>query len=952
MKSLNLLITLMLLLFLLTSCSKSSNPLTPGQMELNGSDENPVVVADSQMPVNPYRGVFGAWEVNVDVENLTAEIIPARNAQVIGDIYDADLLQFLTVSPCANCIRITKIAIEDWYLEMDVGIKHPFDNITARPDLHGFDVRLMFIYGDWTDEITGINVMLPDGSEVVADVPINTLVNADGFTSHFDSIVTDERYFIGGSDVLGNINPFLRYFQDNTVSEFDPHAPSGQNVMPVGSAFETRTAQLSSWGCEGLKLYLVADVAYGHSATYLNRPDPQYYLPEFHRTEPWRIEYWNENNNLDGANPASTADIMVQVFDWQHGATVDPDYPNPDNLSGISQSSNVSQLELLLPALQDDPIIVDTPESGTGTPQDPLTYRLQVTNEKGSNYTFWSGLLAVRDELYGQTGRMPIPVLPAGFPYDTEDILDYTYYNLVYVNNPNSASYYGLNINGELDIDNDDLYAQYVNTILRPRFFMDPGGKRFQYRWDYDYDGITFDDDGGGNPSPRIEFTEGGIHNVGLRIRTNSVPPREYIYTIPITVNGTVFEGDIDSTVMEKKDCTSYNRSAAIGWSSDYYYCAFTSEATTIKRDVWLAVYNTSTGLFTSHNLTSALSVDCSHPAITVIEDGEHDRVVVVFNIINGLGEWHFYSTWGNLDGSNFLGAHITSLGTTRVINAYADTVYQYEKIFAYYWSTPNPFIEGNIEIAYSSDYGESWNIHPTLIESASKCKFAPIVVYSTREPRTYVMWEDCRDSGTNGTDLYIARSYLGLNFETPINISNFIGDVDEKDPEAVACSSKIAIAYLADPDGVGNDEVWVKLLDVYDELYVDFKVGYASATVDCLRPSIGMAVDNKMAVAYLSYNTVSEELTSYVSELESYGGFFDLRQWPIYSESAGTIDSTGISYNYGPGVICRSLLKNDAYETFAIWTGYNHGSEKVTTPFTMYFGDIEGISVIRNGDI
>jgi len=190
----------------------------------------------------------------------------------------------------------------------------------------------MFIYGDWTDEITGINVMLPDGSEVVADVPINTLVNADGFTSHFDSIVTDERYFIGGSDVLGNINPFLRYFQDNTVSEFDPHAPSGQNVMPVGSAFETRTAQLSSWGCEGLKLYLVADVAYGHSATYLNRPDPQYYLPEFHRTEPWRIEYWNENNNLDGANPASTADIMVQVFDWQHGATVDPDYPNPDNL--------------------------------------------------------------------------------------------------------------------------------------------------------------------------------------------------------------------------------------------------------------------------------------------------------------------------------------------------------------------------------------------------------------------------------------------------------------------------------------------------------------------------------------------------------------------------------------------------------------------------------------------
>jgi hypothetical protein len=939
---------MMLLLFLLTSCSKSSTPLTPDQMEPNGTDENPVVVADSQIPVNPHRGVFGAWEVNVDVENLTAEIIPARNAHAIGDIYDADLLQFLTVSPCANCIRITRIAIEDWYLEMDVGIKHPFDNITARPDLHGFDVRLIFMYGEWTEELTGINVMLPDGSEEVAVIPNNTLVNADGFTSHFDSIVTDERYFVGGSDVVGNMNPYLRYFRDNATGEFDPHAPLGQNVMPVGSAFETRTAQLGSWGWDGLRLYMVADVAYGHSATYLNRPDPQYYLPEFHRTEPWRIEYWNENNNLDGADPASTADVMIQVFDWQHGATVDPDYPNPDNLSGISQSSNVSQLELLLPALQDDPIIVDTPESGTGTPQDPLTYRLQVTNEKGNNYTYCAGLLAVRDELYGQTGRMPIPVLPAGFPYDTEDILDYTCYSLVYLNNPNSNNDY----DGEIYIQDDDLYARYGNTTIRPQFFMDPGGKRFQYRWDYDYDGITFDDDGGGNPSPSIEFTEGGIHNVGLRIRTNSKPAREYIYTIPITVNGTVFEGDIDSTVMEKKDCTSYNRSAAIGWSSDYYYCAFTSEASPIKRDVWLAVYDFSTGLFTSQNLTAALSVDCFHPAITVIEDGEHDRVVVVFNIINGLSEWHLYSTWGNLDGSNFLGAHITPLGTTRIINAFADTVFQYDKIFAYYWSTPNPFMEGNIEIAYSGDYGETWNIHPTLIDNGSKQKFEPIVVYSTREPRTYVIWEDCRDSVTNGTDLYIARSWLGLNFEPVVNISNFIGDVDEQEPEAVAHGSKIAITYLADPDGVGNSEVWVKLLDVYDELYVDFKVGYASATVDCLRPSIGMAVDNKMAVAYLSYDTGSEELTSYVRELESYGGFFDLRIYSIYNESAGSIAPSAISFVYSSGVVCRSLLDGDAYEAFAVWTGFNHGSDHDTTPFTMYFGDIECISVIRDGDI
>ena len=945
MKSLNLLITMMLLLFLWTSCSKSSNPLTPDQMEPNGTDENPVVVADSQLPVNPYRGVFGAWEVNVDVENLTAEIIPARNAHVIGDIFDADLLQFLTVTPCSNCIRITRIELDpDWYLEMDVGIKHPFDNLATRPDLHGFDVRLIFIYNDGTMEFPGINVMMPGGSEVIADVPMYTLVNADGFTSHFDSIVTDERYFIGGMDVEGNLNPYLRYFRDNTVSEFDPDVPSGQNVMPVGSPFETRTAQLGSWLWGGMKLYLVADVAYGHSATYLNRPDPQYYLPEFHRTEPWRIEYWNENNNLDSTDPASTADVMIQVFDWQHGATVDPEYPNPDNLSGISQSSKVSQLELIIPSLQDDPIIVNTPESGTGSPSDPLTYRLQVTNENGCNYNT-TGLVAVRDELYGQTGRIPIPVLPQEFPYDTEDILDYTFYSLVYVNNPNS----GRDYDAEIYIEGNDLYARHGQTYIRPQFFMDTGGKRFQYMWDYDYDGITFDEDGEGSPSPSIEFTDGGIYDVGLRIRTNSIPPREFIYTIPVTANGTVFQRDIDSTVTEMKDCISYNRSAAIGFSSDYYYCAFTSEAGA-KRDVWLVVGDVSTGLFISYCLTGTMAEECHHPAITVIEDGVHDRIVVVFNIYDA-GEWHLYSTWGNLDGTNFLSSHITPLGTTRVINAFVDTVYQYDKVFAYYWSTDNIFTEGNIEIAYSSDYGETWNIHPTLIDNGSNQKLVPIVVYSTREPRTYVIWEDFRDSLTNGSDLYIARSWLGLNFETPINISNFIGDVDEKDPEVDVCGSKIAIAYLADPDGVGNDEVWVKLLDVYDDLFIDFKVGSATATIDCLRPAIGMAVDNKMAVAYCQYNSASEEITSYVYELEAEVGFFDLRQNLIYNEPAGSIVPSAKTYHYGSAVLCRSLLDDDAYETFAVWQGYNYGSVQDTTPFTMYLGDIESISIIRDGE-
>ncbi len=941
MKSLNLLITLLFILFLLTSCSKSSNPLTPDNSD---SDANPVVIADSQMPVNPYRGVFGAWKVAIDTEKLTAEIIPARNAHAIGDVFDADLLQFLTVSPCANCLRITNITFDgEWFFNIDIGIKHPFEDITTRPDLHGFDVRLIFIQDAWVNSYPDIQMMQPDSAVEEAELPTYSLINADGFTSHFDSIVTDERYFIGGSDVPGNLNPFLRYFNKYATDAFDPHAPTGHNVMQVGSPFEVRTAQLGEWGMSGMVFYLVADVAYGHSATYLNRPDPQYYLPAYNRTEPWRTEYWIENNNLDDTDPSSTADVMIQVFDWQHGATVDPDYPNPANLSGIRESSNVSQLELSIPGLQDAPIIVDTPESGTGTPLDPLTYRLQVTNENGLAYNA-SGLLAVRDELYGQTGRFPIPEAPSGFPYETEDILDYTHYQLIYVNNPSSDYPY----DGELDIDDDDLYATYGDIYIYADFFMDPGGMRFQYRWDYDYDGITFDVDGGGNPSPKIEFTRGGKHDVGLRVRTNSVPPREYIYSIPVIADGDIFQTDLDSTVMDKKDNSSVNRAAAIGWSSDYYYCAFTSEAGA-NRDIWLVVGNKE-GFFTSNCITATMAEDCFHPSIEVIEDGVNDRVVVLFNVDDG-GDWDLYSTYGNLDGSNFLASHIVQIATTTDYSSFVDTIYQYDKIFAYYWVWNFMSPDQNLQIAYSEDYGESWTVHPTLVDSGSARKYEPTVVYNTQNFRTYLIWEDFRNGATTGTDIYMAESYGGLNFDTPLNLTNFSGNVDEEFPAAVSNGSTIAIAYLADPEGAGGNQVYVKLYDVYQQADIDFWVDYATYGLHCLKPSIGMAADSKMVLAYCTYNLTSEELKSIVVEVEAYDGFFDLRSWPKYNESVGIMPSTALSYYPGSAVICRSHLDNRAYEAFAVWTGYNNGYALDSTPFPMYLGDIECVAFVEDGE-
>ncbi|MBU1023275.1 hypothetical protein KKB99_03210, partial [bacterium] len=429
----------------LISCSKTSNPVIISEMENPDTGYNLPNISEGineNQNLSTDKGVFGAWKIRIDTESLQAEIIPARNAYAIGDIFDSDLSQFLTISPCGNCLIIPQIYWDGYQdLAMKVGMKHPFDDISKRPDLHGFDVRAIFILPHiYSQTFPDIQVMNTDAVEEDAnmDTYFGGLLSADGYTSHYDWLTTDTRYFITGNDVPGNLNPFMRFFENYSTLPFDPQAPVGQNVMAVGAGYYSRTVILVDelFDNPSFEFYVIADVAYGQSAVYTNRTEPQYYLPAFHRTEAWRVEYWIENNNLTWANPLSTADLVVQVFDWQQNAVTDPLYPDPLNLDGVPESSRVHQVELSIPGFQTAPIVTDINEGGDGSPDNPLQYRLQVTNELGMSGNSW-GLLAIRDELNGSpwpSGRMPIPIIPAGFPYETKDILDYSFYTLVNVN--------------------------------------------------------------------------------------------------------------------------------------------------------------------------------------------------------------------------------------------------------------------------------------------------------------------------------------------------------------------------------------------------------------------------------------------------------------------------------------------------------------------------------------
>lgn len=949
MKNIHFPIFLILLAVLSIACSNSGNPVSienPGALPQPDLPE--ISTTDSSSTDGPSldtRGVFGAWRVVVDPVALTAEIVPARNAQAIGLIVDADLSQFLLVSPCADCMQISRIYLDGYNdLALDLKMKHPFPNASARPDLHGFDVRAIFIFDQLFGETySEIKVMGTTGAENDALITnhYRGLLNADGYTSHYDQLVLDTRYFIHGSDKAGNLNPFLRFFESYSDITFDPASPTGWNVMPTGSSMETQTAIFDGdeMLAQPFEMYIVADVAYGQSAILANRQNPQYYLPAFSRTEPWRIEYWIENNNLTWSDPLSSADVMVQVFDWQHSATVDASYPNPSNLSGIPESSKVAQLVLSVPALQNAPTIKTVPESGTGRPGSPLLYKMTVTNEKNHNGNTY-GLLAVRDELYGHTGRVPIPSSPKGFPYETLDILDYAYYQYIEINVPNIAMlapYTYSSTDHDLFVQWDDLLATEtytgLSTTIHPDFFMDFGHTKFQYDWDYNYDGITFDNDGSGAPSPEIIFTEGGRHDIGLRIQTTSDPPREYMYTLPVWAEGIAYQEMI--TPAAGLNTTSMMKNHAVAVTDDHFYFVYPNEVAG-TRNIFLTIVDID-GNATTHQVTG--TADPSYmPSIVVIEDGVNAGIYIAFCEYNGVTSFA-YATYGNLDGTGFTPGNTKRVSVSINVNEFFPMIAHFnEELHVYYNRVPVG--ASRVYGGTSTDFGQTWNDDGWMVNNTSDQQgFATMATtYST----LFLVWEDLLNATDYGSDLYFGQTTDGVTFTNIKDISMYRGLMNETTPSMSCNYGVLAISYLAYLTGDPHYTTNIMLLRPYTNgnINIPFTTGLVGDSTHT-QPSINVLSAKEFQLAVGVYDYTSMDLTQYIYNLELGNSPGDLYYSTVFSENVGNIGTITQTFN---ALASRQVAMN-AVETLAVWRTFtNNYLLSPTVPF-LQFGDVEYIN-------
>jgi hypothetical protein len=947
-----LLMIISMTLVLNLSCSGGNNivtsPILPHGAVNTDKEVNPNQPADITQSVNSNRGVWGAWKLKVDPTTLSAELTPANNsvdrsAMKIGDFYDADLSQFLTVSPCADCLQISGLKISNTGMigtfDMDITMKHPFGNLAKRPDLHGFDVRLIFASDFMRLTFTDIDVMKPDGTIEDADLAYYfLLLNADGYTSHFDELMSDQRYFPGGVDVPGNLNPYIRFFDDFSDSDFDPNAPSGHNVMPVGSANCTRTARIGLLETTPIEFYIIADVSYGQSAVLANRLNPQYYLPAFHRTEPWRVEYWIENNTLAYNNPLSTADIIVQVFDWQQGATVDPDYPSPANLAGIPEASNVKQVELSVTTLQSAPVIVTDPDSGSGSPSDPLQYRLTIKNDNLNTSGFAYGLIAVRDDLYGKTaplGRLPIPQSPSGFPYATLDIRDYTCYISVFINIPIIA--HPDPYNSELIVSGKTQYDSGSGTSISATHIMDIGRMKFQYLWDYDYDGITFDVDGEGMPSPVINFPAPGAYDVGLKVLSNTVPPHEYIYTIPVYKAGKQF--DIPIPAASPINDTSSRGSQSIVRASDRTFIAYVSNESSgsTNREIFLESIRDD-GTLQSKRMSVGHLVDKDNyePSLAIMGDAGNETLFVAYTAREEItDEVDIYISRTNLEMTSST-LNMCVVNGVDIVEHYPCLIVINDILYIYY--NRDTVLSNRIYAIKSEDNGSTWTDN-TAVDTTSVSERRPTAVYNDYISRVHLFWEDGRDLSTNGWDIYLATSNYedGVDFNAIRNVSSFPGEVHETSLTAVSNTNEVVLSYLVTEDGATVNSAWLKMLNVYDYWQDDIEIESAASTI-YTKPGVMTYYPGYSAVAMGKYNSVSQDLSLVAYNLIR-NGASNFEQTKIIDQPLGNV-AAGAREIY-PALTFENLAGEDVTRVIMGYKQYNDGILSDPTPFTENFGTV-----------
>jgi hypothetical protein len=383
-------------ILVLCGCSKNGN----NPVVVDTSHDDPTSLSEWIPDSESGIAVLGSYDLIIDPDTLAVQFIPERKT-MIGESYLVSGTSFFIIYPCVSCLRVKKTSVNsDGLLEFTLEIDHPFEKgTTSKPpsasnrlDLDIFDLALIIVP-------TSLRPKKLDGTWYEFYSQISE--HADGYTRELAYLLDNDAacpYFlvVDNSDTETNTNN--RFAMGTKDKEF--------KVYLKQITFQ-------------YKIFLT--MGYGASAKKATRLTPQYYLPEFNRKSAWKVEvtppegedppgFLNTWNSDDSSTPFY---VTVKVYDWQQGAHVTSNYPDPNHKNYIPESSNVDFVVVSVGDMTDWSQDSMTPDSGSGTPTSPLIYKIPISNENLLSPGEYTGVVEVYDERY------PI----GGFPGQSDSLI-------------------------------------------------------------------------------------------------------------------------------------------------------------------------------------------------------------------------------------------------------------------------------------------------------------------------------------------------------------------------------------------------------------------------------------------------------------------------------------------------------------------------------------------------
>ena len=364
----NIIVAILLLVAIGCSSGKSSdNPIAPqAPFERAGPgnlDALPIIAFDGETAIS----VMGGYNLSISNDGTSVNLVPMRSS-AIGEDYIVSGMAFFVMTPCLDCLKITSIALDfNENIVLGFAVKHPLPkgdpskpaSAGNRLDLDVFDLALVVNPLD----ISPVSYSLTNASAFTGVV-----LNADGYTNELKCVTETD-----------SVLPYKICYENENKNRFK----MGTGYQPFDIVF-SRDA--------GLTFDLYLTMAYGISARLGTRLTPIYYVPEFNRKAAWKIQVdpvmWYTSN------PST---VEVDIYDWNHGATVAGEYPDPAHTNYIRASSDVQSVTVEVPGMTNTIQTAILTDSTTDGWDDPLTYSATFTNENLLSDGLYTGIVKVVD---------------------------------------------------------------------------------------------------------------------------------------------------------------------------------------------------------------------------------------------------------------------------------------------------------------------------------------------------------------------------------------------------------------------------------------------------------------------------------------------------------------------------------------------------------------------------